>query len=41
MGRAVGLQPVAIEGLGYDPLSRRAWRSPKPKINYLVCMVKG
>jgi 2-polyprenyl-6-hydroxyphenyl methylase / 3-demethylubiquinone-9 3-methyltransferase len=40
MGRAVGLQPVAIEGLGYDPISRRAWRSPKPKINYLVCMRK-
>jgi 2-polyprenyl-6-hydroxyphenyl methylase/3-demethylubiquinone-9 3-methyltransferase len=41
MGRAAGLQPVALEGLGYDPFSRRAWRSPKPKINYLLCMQKS
>lgn len=41
LGRAVGLQPIALEGLGYDPLSRRAWRSAKPMINYMVCMEKS
>jgi len=38
LGRDVGLQPVAIGGLFYDPLSRRAWRTDKPQINYLLCM---
>ena len=40
MGRQAGLHPIALEGLGYDPLSRRAWRSPQPKINYLLCLAK-
>lgn len=40
LGRAAGLHPVALEGLGYDPLSKRAWRTPEPQINYLLCLAK-
>lgn len=40
LGRQAGLQPVALGGLHYDPISRRAWRSDKPQINYLLCLRK-
>jgi len=40
LGRQAGLHPVATAGLLYDPLSRRAWRTEKPQINYLLCMQK-
>lgn len=40
LGRQAGLQPVALAGLHYDPIGKRAWRTDKPKINYLLCMRK-
>ena len=35
-GRAAGLSLVAVAGLAYDPLARRARLSEDPRINYLA-----
>ena len=41
LGRRAGLHPLAIGGLHYEPLSRRAWLSDRPQINYLLCLQKA
>ncbi|MGD9601106.1 MAG: bifunctional 2-polyprenyl-6-hydroxyphenol methylase/3-demethylubiquinol 3-O-methyltransferase UbiG [Gammaproteobacteria bacterium] len=36
MLRASGLEVLAIRGMRYNPLTRRAWLTPTPDVNYLV-----
>ena len=35
--RAAGLELEDVSGLAYNPLTRRAWITSSPAVNYLVC----
>lgn len=35
--RSAGLALEDVQGLGYEPLTRRAWLADSPAINYLAC----
>jgi 2-polyprenyl-6-hydroxyphenyl methylase/3-demethylubiquinone-9 3-methyltransferase len=38
--RRSGLRLEEISGIGYNPLARKAWLTPRTAINYLVCAAK-
>jgi 2-polyprenyl-6-hydroxyphenyl methylase / 3-demethylubiquinone-9 3-methyltransferase len=38
--RAAGLQLEDLRGIGYNPLTRRAWLSDSVAVNYLACAIK-
>jgi len=40
MLRHAGLEPEDVSGLGYNPLSRKAWLSRITAVNYLLCAGK-
>ena len=35
--RAAGLELEDVSGLAYNPLTRRAWITSSPAVNYLAC----
>jgi 2-polyprenyl-6-hydroxyphenyl methylase / 3-demethylubiquinone-9 3-methyltransferase len=38
--RAAGLQLEDLRGIGYNPLTRKAWLSDSVAVNYLACAIK-
>ena len=38
--RAAGLVLEDLRGIGYNPLTRKAWLSDSVAVNYLACAVK-
>lgn len=40
MARSVGFKLIALQGLGYNPLARRAYFCESVQVNYLMCCQK-